>query len=72
MSSYAGAIDVRLVDRITNAVRRALEGGPWYSAEEAVVRRNETERVRRRSIAARLQVEDIARRYQRADRAIRR
>ena len=62
-----------LLDRITNAVRRGIESTlPWYNAEEAVERRQETERVRRQSIKARLHVEDIASRYSHGDKAIRR
>lgn len=73
MSSYAGGIDVALLDRLTNAVRRKLEAAlPWYDPDEAEERRRETERVRRRSIAARIWVEQITSAYRRADGAIRR
>lgn len=62
-----------LLDRITNAVRRGIEATlPWYNAEETRERRRETERIRRQSMRARLQVEDIAARYARSDKAMRR
>ena len=62
-----------LLDRLTDAVRRGINHTlPWYSPQEDVVRRAETERVRRQSIKARLHVEDIAARYNHGDKAIRR
>lgn len=73
MSSYAGGSDVAPVDRLTNAIRRLLEAAlPWYDPDEAQERRRETERVRMRSIAARIHVEQIVAAYKRADGAIRR
>lgn len=73
MSLYVEAGDVPLLDRITNAVRRGINHVlPWYDPGEDVERRSETERVRRQSMKARLQIEDIARRYARADRAVKR
>ena len=73
MSLYAEAGDVPLLDRLTNAVRRGINHVlPWYDPGEAIERRKETDRVRRQSMIARLQIEDIARRYARTDKAIRR
>ena len=73
MSSYAEANDVRPLDRLTNAIRRGLEAIlPWFDPAEEETRRIETERVRRKSIAARLQVEEVARRYAKADKAMKR
>lgn len=60
---------MRVVAAIRAFVERML---PWYDPEEAVTRRNETERVRRRSVAARLAVEDVVRRYERFDKVVRR
>lgn len=62
------------VDRLVNAIRRLFErAAPWYDPVDEVTRRRETERVRVRSIAARIRAEkDIAARYRQADRVIRR
>jgi hypothetical protein len=73
MTASVEARDVRYVDRLVNAIRAALERiAPWYDPAEAHFRRAETERVRRRSIAARIRAEkDIAARYRAADGAMR-
>ena len=73
MTIAAGRPDVSLVDRAVNAARRLIEATlPWYDRAESNRRRVETQRVRRRSIAARIAVEDIARRYERTDGVLRR
>lgn len=64
---------MRPIDRLVNAIRGALESvAPWYDPAEVAERRRETERVRRRSIAARLRVEEVAKAYKRADGVMRR
>lgn len=61
------------IDRLVNAFRRGIERVlPWYDERERDTRRAETERVRRRSIAARLRVEEVAKSYKRADGVMRR
>lgn len=72
MSANTGALDVGPVDNIVNAIRRLLERvAPWFDPAEEAARRRETERVRRRSMAARLRVEDIVARYEHADHVVR-
>jgi hypothetical protein len=73
MTASVEAADVRPIDRFVNAIRSMLEHvAPWYDPAEARFRRAETERVRRRSIAARIRAEnDIAARYRAADGAMR-
>jgi hypothetical protein len=64
---------VRPVDALVNGVRRVIESALlWYDPGERDRIRAETERVRRRSIAARVHVEDVAKRYAQADKALRR
>lgn len=59
---------MRPLDRLVNAIRRAFErGAPWYDPAEAAYRRSETERVRLRSIKARVAAE-----YKVSDKALRR
>lgn len=73
MMYASGAVDVRPLDRLVNAIRGALERlAPWYDPSEEAYRRSETERVRRRSIAARVRTEEVAKAYKRADGAMRR
>jgi hypothetical protein len=72
MAVLAGT-DVRAVDRLVNAVRGAVEAVlPWYDPAEAHHRARETERVRQRSIAARIRVEDVVEQYRRGDGTFRR
>ena len=70
---YAEGVDVRALDRLVNAMRRVIEDGlPWYDRGRARERTIETERVRKRSIAARIRVEEtIGSRYQAQDPAVR-
>jgi hypothetical protein len=50
--------------RVPSVVRRAIERAlPWYDPDWARHRHAETERARRRSIAARIALEDVPRRY---------
>jgi hypothetical protein len=58
--------------RVRRAIRDFLvRTMPWYDPDGDAVRRRETERVRRRSIAARIALEDIPKRYVRYDDAVR-
>jgi hypothetical protein len=49
-------------------LERAL---PWWDPAERVVRKRETDRVARRSIAARIALEDVPKRYERYEKAVR-
>lgn len=58
---------------LPNVVKALIERLiPWYDPIEAQRRSNRTELTRKRSIAARIAAEDIARRYERYDNAVRR
>lgn len=57
-----------LVARFRRVVEAAL---PWYDPRAVAERKRETERVRLRSIAARMALEDVAKRYERFDGVIR-
>ena len=58
--------------RLSSLLRRAVEYAlPWYDPKADAERKRETERVRRRSIAARVAMEDVAKRYERFDGVIR-
>jgi hypothetical protein len=72
IAAPGGIADVRPLDVLHRIVERIL---PWYDPAEAQQRRAETERVRRRSIAARLAIEatrDVPKRYERFDGVVRR
>jgi hypothetical protein len=59
------------LDRLVNAIRGVVERAlPWYDPAEAIARHRETERIRRRSIAARIRAEQVAASYERADGAL--
>lgn len=88
IAAHAGDADVRPVDAFVNAVRRAINRVlPYYDPHEAEERQaekerisQETERVRKQSVFARLRAEgfgeaqarDIAERYRRQDGVLRR
>ena len=72
MTSTTAAAEMRAIDRLVNAIRASIERGlPWYDPTEAAARHQETRRIHRRSIAARLQVESLEKAYKLGDGALR-
>ena len=66
------ATDVGRLLRLSIALKRAVERAlPWYDHAEVARRTSETERVRQRSVRARINAEAVAERYRRADRVLR-
>lgn len=64
---------MRAVDRFVDSLRAAIEHAlPWYDPAAASGRSRDTERIRRRSIKARLDAEAVIRaRYTDGERALR-
>ena len=73
MLGAIGATDVQKVDDAVNRFRALVERAlPWLNPEEEAERSAETERVRLRSVRARIRAEDVIASYRRADGTYRR